>query len=285
MSATQEPTRAAANTANPASAPDDARTPATIPENANALALGGAFEEDAGAGFGNADRDSFALPFLMILQSGSPQVKKSDGAYIKGAEEGMLFDSVFGAVYDGNEGVLVLPVWYERCYNEWAPRSAGGGFRGRHSVDDVAHMQVTQNEMGQDVLPNGNLITDTRNHYVLIITPDGSYRPAIVSMSSTQVKKSRKWMTVLEFLRFTNASGNPFKPPAYASVFRLTTVPESNDKGTWFGWKIERVGTLEDVNGRNEARALLAQCEAGTVKVSEPLPQGSGSVDDDNIPF
>ena len=50
--------------------------------------------EEAGSGFEEATSDSYAVPFLQVLQSGSPQCKKSDGKYIKGAEEGMIFNTV-----------------------------------------------------------------------------------------------------------------------------------------------------------------------------------------------
>ena len=52
------------------------------------------FAADAGSGFENADKDSYAIPFIKLLQSMSPQCKKSNGAYIQGAEEGMLFNTV-----------------------------------------------------------------------------------------------------------------------------------------------------------------------------------------------
>ena len=67
-------------------------------------AMVAAQSEDSGSGFEETSAESFAIPFLSILQSGSPQCKKSDGAYIKGAEEGMLFNSVTGDMY-GEEGV------------------------------------------------------------------------------------------------------------------------------------------------------------------------------------
>ena len=67
------------------------------------------FAGDAGRGLENVDKDCFAIPFLTILQSGSPQCKKSDGAYIKGAEEGMLFNTVTKDLYDETHRILFFP--------------------------------------------------------------------------------------------------------------------------------------------------------------------------------
>ena len=48
--------------------------------------------EDAGTASENMTADDMLIPRLRILQSGSPQVKKSEGAYIKGAEEGCAYN-------------------------------------------------------------------------------------------------------------------------------------------------------------------------------------------------
>jgi hypothetical protein len=50
-------------------------------------------------------------------------------------------------------------------------------------------------------------------------------------------------------------------------LYRLTTQGESNDKGKWFGWEIERIGTLEDMNVYSAAKAFAASIGAGEVKV------------------
>src|SRR3990167_10124688 len=116
------------------------------------------FEADAGKGFENADKDAYAIPFLSILQSGSPQCKKSEGAYIKGAEEGMLYDTVTGDIYPGDVGLSVVPVHYRRAFVEWRNRDeGGGGFGGEHDAAEGAALlrQTTRNDKGQDVLSNG----------------------------------------------------------------------------------------------------------------------------------
>jgi hypothetical protein len=98
-------------------------TPSAVTEvavaSANSVALNNRYVEDAGAGFEDADANAYAIPFLQILQSGSPQCKKSDGAYIKGAEEGMFYNTVTQELYDGDEGVVVIPCHYMQRFVEW----------------------------------------------------------------------------------------------------------------------------------------------------------------------
>ena len=49
---------------------------------------------DAKTSFSNVTPEDYAIPFLNILQQMSPQVNKTEGAYVKGAESGMIYNSV-----------------------------------------------------------------------------------------------------------------------------------------------------------------------------------------------
>lgn len=216
--------------------------------------LEGDFGAYANQGMEGTDRDSFAVPFLVVLQSNSPQCKKADPAYIPGAEEGNIYNTVTGEVFDGEEGVVVIPCAFQRRYVQWVDRDAGGstggaGFRGEHMpnsnavlsavLDNDGRLRVddTTNKAGEYI---GDLLVDTRNHFVLLLKDGGEMvEMAIVSMASTQVKKSKNWMSRMQALKFKDKNGKLQTPPTFAMSYRLTTVPESNDQGSWFGWKIE----------------------------------------------
>ena len=104
-----------------------------------APALANQFEEFADQGYEEADRDAFAIPFLSILQSGSPQCKKSEGEYIEGAQEGMFFNTVSNEVVDPEKvPCYLIPCHYSRAFVEWQPRETGGGFVAQHSVEVAA---------------------------------------------------------------------------------------------------------------------------------------------------
>ena len=239
----------------------------------NLPALVSMYEEDIGAGFENADRDSYSIPFLSILQSGSPQVKKSDGAYIKGAEEGFLFNSVSQEIVSGETGIKVIPAYFTRRFVEWIPRDAGGGggLVGEHLPSDAIVNSATRDSKNQLVLPTGNILVDTRTHYVLVVNLDtGSFTPALISMASTQVKKSRQWMTRMESIKFKNSQGQLFTPPMFSHLYHLTTTPEQNDQGSWYGWKIEMVGALEDPALYGAAKSFRDAVKAGEAKPSQP---------------
>ena len=63
--------------------------------------------EDAGTAGENMTSDDMLIPRLRILQSQSPQVNKADGAYIKGAEAGHIFENVSNTVTDGENELIV----------------------------------------------------------------------------------------------------------------------------------------------------------------------------------
>lgn len=227
-------------------------------------------QEDAGAGFEDASSDAYAIPFLYILQSGSPQCKRSEVAhYIPGAEEGMFFNTVTGEIYDGQQGgVLLVPVHYTQRFVEWKPRESGGGFVQEHPPTSPLIGQTTKDEKNRDKLPNGNNLVDTRNHYCLLVVND-SVSPVVVSMSSTQVKKSRNWMSKMNNMRIP--VGNKMSPaPMFSQLWRVTTVPESNDQGSWFGWKVEHYGPVTDIKLYNAAKEFRDAVIKGRAQAQQP---------------
>ena len=198
----------------------------------------------AGAGFEGTGRDDMAIPFLSILQGLSPEVKRSEGAYIEGAQEGMLLNTVTKEVYDTTkEELVVIPCAYQRTLVEWRVREKGGGYVGEHSAAFEGASQTQRDDRGRDILPNGNQLNDTRSFYVFIIKDDGTTAPAVITMTSTQIKKAKQWLMQQNLLRLTSG-GKTYTPPMFASKWRVETAPESNEKGSWFGWKFTHAGYL-----------------------------------------
>jgi hypothetical protein len=59
----------------------------------------------------------------------------------------------------------------------------------------------------------------------------------------------------------------PYTPPMYSQIYKLTTSAESNDKGKWFGWEIERIGSVENMAVYNAAKEFAASVSKGDVQV------------------
>lgn len=241
---------------------------------------------DAGAGSESMGRDDLAIPRLSILQALSPQCKKREATYIDGAEEGMIFDTVGHHLFDGEEGILVIPCSYRRTNIEWAPRDSGGGFINDHGNDDSVLNGCTKNEKGQLINRAGNLIVPTAEYFVMVYDPEtNTATPYVLSMSSTQLKHSRRWNTLMNTLRLPNPRGGTFNPAMFYCAYRLTTSPESNDSGSWFGWDVKRELNVVDVpDGNNlyfQCRAFRESVMQGAVKAAVPDSPSGGQSDSD----
>ena len=227
-----------------------------------AVALAMNFEQDV-SGFEEMGQEDLALPFLRILTNMSPEIGEVDGA-----SPGMIYNSVTGELYDGKAGIQVIPCSYIRQYIEWAPRGQGSGGPANIYPATSDILSRTHREPGdnKDYLDNGNYIENTANHYVMVLDKDGTPNPALIVMKSTQLKKSRKWNSMMMSVKMKGANGL-FTPPMFSQIYRLTVQSESNDKGKWHGWEIERVGQVEDAGVYEMAKQFATSIGAGDVKV------------------
>ena len=234
------------------------------------------FEADANQGAQNISQEDLALPFLKILGQLSPEVNKRDGKYVEGAEPGKIINTVTNQLFDH---VDVVPCHYKRQYIEWQDRGQSTGAPvAIHEADSDIISQTTRDKSYKDRLPNGNYLDNTANHFVLQLgdTPQS----ALISMKSTQLKVSRKWNSMMMGLKMQGKNGL-FTPPTYSHIYKLKTVQMSNDKGTWFGWDVEKVGPVTDKGIYEMAKSFAISVGKGEVEAKhsseEPTKQGSSN--------
>ena len=242
------------------------------------VALTGMFEADANTGFGNMDTDDYALPFLRVLGQLSPECNKRDAKYVDGAEPGMIFNTVTKQLYDGEAGVNVIPCYYKREYVEWSDRGEGTSAPvAIHSVDSGIIKDATRDASYKDRLPNGNYLENTASYFVTI--DDGT--SALISMKSTQLKVSRSWNSMMNSIKLKGKNGM-FTPAMCSHVYNLKTVQQSNDKGTWFGWSIEKVGPVQDKDLYEAAKSFASSVNKGDVTAKHG---GDETKSKDEVPF
>jgi hypothetical protein len=222
------------------------------------------FEDDAAKGLGTIGQEDLALPFLKILGQLSPEVNKRDGKYVEGAEPGMIYNSVSGELYDGVKGINVIPCFYKLEYIEWKDRGEGIGapIAIYDSSSDI--MSKTKPDANyKDRLPNGNYIEKTASHFVIVSGDSPS--TALISMKSTQLKISRKWNSMMSGIKMKGANGM-FTPASFSHIYKLKTTQMSNDKGTWFGWEVSKVGPVTDKGLYDQAKSFSDNISKGGVK-------------------
>ena len=224
------------------------------------------FEQMSGA---NEDfhQDDLTTPFLKVLQKLSPELDTVDGA-----KAGMFYNTSTQKLYEGVQ--QVVPVAYARQFLEWVPREQGGGFRGEVSMKEA--LELDQNERGQGVTDEGNLVVDTRLHYVLHITDEGAF-PCIVTFKSTGIKRSKNWNDIANSIIFEGSKG-PYNPPWFSHIYNLEATLEQKNDDKWHLMKASKLAKVDDPELIRSAMAFRELVKSNGVKVDHEKGQDSASL-------
>jgi len=231
------------------------------------------FAKDAGQGLETIGKDDTKIPFLRVLQALSPQLQDGDPQEIEGAKAGMLLNSVTGDTWDGKEGVMLIPVHFEKVYIEWKPRASGGGF--------VAEWRTREEAM--ENCQEGNEIVDTAHHYCLLRNEEDMWAPIVLPCKSTFLSASRGWNAMMQSVMFKHGEAT-FTPPSFACIYSLTTARQQNDQGTWHNILIERVANVEDVKLYGMAKAFRHTLTQGGAQLSYETLVDEEVVEGDDTP-
>ena len=226
------------------------------------------FETDANQGAQNISQEDLALPFLKVLGQLSPEVNKRDAKYVEGAEPGKIINTVTNELFDS---IDIIPCHYKRQYIEWQDRGTSTGAPvAIHEAGSDIISQTTRGKDYKDRLPNGNYLDNTAQHFVLAVgkTP----QTALISMKGTQLKVSRKWNSMMMGIKMQGKNGL-FTPPTYSHIYNLKTVQMSNDKGTWFGWDVTKVGPVSDKSIYDMAKNFATSVGKGEIQAKPEVQE------------
>ena len=218
------------------------------------------FAADANVGLEKMTASDLAIPFISLIQKTSPQIEEIDGA-----KPGMIFNSVTNKLY---KEITVLPCGYKRAFVEWKPREKGGGYVGEHTPDSELAGKP-RNDRGEVVLENGNILVETAYQFILLIDGNNA-ETAVISMSSTQLKKARRWNSMMMGFKVPHPNGTMVTPASFSHMYKISSVQEKNDKGSWHGWNIEIMGPVKDTNQYQMAKTFAGGVKNNDVKVAPP---------------
>jgi hypothetical protein len=238
------------------------------------------------------DSSEMIIPFVRVAQSLSPQINKKKPEFIEGLSVGDAYNNVTGEWWPGETGLIVVPCYQVTKYLEFVPRESGGGFVGEVAPND-SRIQQTTRVGSKELLPNGNELVKSDQHFCIVVAADGMTQPVVVDMKSTQLKVSRRWKTQIAMKKVRHPKdGRMITPPVFASTWRLRVVEETNDKGDFYNWVVEPVGLVEDREVLLEAKAFRDSVAAGEVKAQAEVhpeayrPDDQGApIEDGDIPF
>ena len=243
---------------------------------------GAMFEQDSGQGNQNITSDDLALPFLKLLSENDDVLNTHETA-----RRGDIYNSVSGEAISGKEGLLVIPCAYQRVFIQWLPRGLGTGAPvAIYQPSDSSRPKTERSKEDNKeyvVGGDGDYIEETHQHYVLVVKEDGSTETALIAMKSTQLKKSRKWNSMIQSVTMQGKNG-PFNPPRFSHIYRIKSVAEENSKGSWHGWEMSREEPIQDANIYAQAKAFSESVLSGDVVVKHENEKAENANSDD-IPF
>lgn len=234
------------------------------------------YGEMAHEGFEETSIQDLSIPFLVLLQSLSPEVADD---LIPGAKAGDLMNTVTKEIIE--QPLRIIPVYKEEAWVRWVPRNKGGGLKGRYEPASPQVQQIIKNNGGSRVPPKdaeGKSIPfkdpedpdveviETHYMYCLTLNEDGTETEGyiVIPFSSTKIKVFRDWVTAMYLQKG--------RPPMFANRCAVSSQKQKSDSGTFFNFKI---GPLRDTYRESlihpvEERHLLEEAK----KFSEMIKDG-----------
>lgn len=233
------------------------------------------------SGFENVTAKDLLIPRLTILQGLSPQVTPSKPEYDPDARVGQIYD--VGLQQSFPDGIAIIPLFYAKAYLEWAPRKSGEGLKAIHDDPAILAQCRKEDDSSKMVLPNGNYISETAQFYVMNISAD--FRRSFLPMSSTQLKKAKRLLTLATSEKVKRGDGSEFTPPLFYRSYVLDAVMVSNAEGDWHLLRVSRAESLPELGAEHGPfpglnwQGLRDDC----VRFSESLRRGEARADTSSL--
>ena len=258
----------------------------TKKENSVAAVTLESLESLSGRGLQNVSTDTMATPRIKILMQLSPELEE-----IEGAKAGMIYNTVTQDLFKADEGIKVIPCYFQLQYVEWTDRGQGSG--APVNVYDASSdilLKTKRDDQNKDRLDSGNYVDTCHNHFVLVMDSTGIPSPAVITFKSTQLKHSKRWNTMMKRQFLKGANGNLFAAPSFANVYKWGTMKESNDKGTWYGWNgPTKEAVITELPNSAEilqmAKDFEESCRKGERNVSYEENETATQNSSEDIPF
>lgn len=167
--------------------------------------------------------EDLLIPRLCVCNSLSPQRNKQHESFIKGLEEGHLFNSLTGQNY--GDDATVIPLFFFKNYIKFKDIKDGGGVLAQYGRrEEVPDEELSWNN------PTGKpLTTEFKNRMCMIDTGEGNWQPIVVSFKSTGMKDAKKWNSLINMIPL----------PAYARVYKLVSSPRTKNNNSYFGIAVQ----------------------------------------------
>ena len=190
-------------------------------------------KEGSKLGNENVSSEHISVPRVKLLQKMNNEVDPNHSEYIENAKEGDFINTVTGENYGSS--MYVVNVHFKEEFVVWKKREKGGGLIGNFLTRKEAEEYLTDNGLEADEYD----ITQTQIHTLLRLddeTSEVSDIPFLFDCASSKLKVSREWNT-----KIMKEGGDRL-----SYLWKMSSVPQSNAKGSWVNIDIGGVDWLKD---------------------------------------
>jgi hypothetical protein len=225
--------------------------------------IGNFLEDNAGDGSQNVSTNDLEVPRLKLFHGNAEDAPED----IRKAD---IYNSITKQVWKKDDGVRVIPCAFIKQFTHWKGIEAGGGFLGSYDASSDI-LTKTKKVEAKDMLVEGGELTDEYirtdgNFFVLYEESAGIWKPAQLSLYSTNFKKAKLWNTMIKSQVLQGSKG-PFNPPAYAFIYSIKGVLKKKDAMAWGLWEITLDEQVKDGQTLQDAKMFSQSVTKGEVVV------------------
>lgn len=265
-----------------------------------------------GGGLDRVSIDELAMPFLIVLQSNSPQCAPVKVGGVAGAKAGDMYNSATGELFDGETGVGFLACARDHKYVEFFPKEddgSGGGFVSVRDEDDEQVLKLRgeqgqfgkiRNEEGAERAEGRSEPTEFVETYSLVgyTVSDwddlSTMSRVTVPFASSKIIGYRNFMNVVTGIKY-RSQRDPSKmsvPPMWAHRYRLSTKYKQRGTQSWYilDVQLEERPSIKSFIPRSnplfEVGAKMNESfNSGAAKVSYDKMEAEGTERSGEMPF
>lgn len=225
----------------------------------------------------SVDPGALGLPFLQIIQKGSPEFDETHAKHalkrVDGCRPGDVLYVPERRVLP--RPILALPVAQTTLYTRWRPRNQGGGFLSNCPLSASTWPGYRRGVPGSPTANKEFVGEDELIYtiYFMLLFKQGEgeravWKKAVIAFTGGQLKHARNWLKTIAGFSYPDMPDQ--KAPVFACTFLLNTGPDGNAQGGWMGWMaIHRDRILDFTTDE----ALLTMAEQASVSAVQDLPK------------
>ncbi len=169
----------------------------------------------------NVEVNDLILPRLGQIQALSPQIKKSDPAFIEGAEQGELFNPLTSEIY--GTALTFIPILFRKEWVVFKDRKAGGGFFGAFQSEKESLEFIEKHEDSSKLES-----IESHNHIGMIVNNDGTRSQIVFTCTKSKIKASRKLNSLVAMAGVDR----------FAKAYQIVSVEAQNNSGEDY-WNVD----------------------------------------------